>query len=1009
MNRFDRLSTGMKVSLSFGVIGLFFLLATLHYQKLVMDHREQITTLSQAAQTLADSQQSQLNRPLENRLKQGLNLVKEQRDYIKRQQTALTDRENRLSQLQNPQRMMPEPTGKVKPLPPQGKPLQPEKTDQADMTADWSLLKKLLLNVMDDLDNYQNQPKPQVADELLSSLQEIDRELIRQSNFPTYLGRKTALSQHIKSARTLLSNPSQVDSKIMTVHPVTSKTQLDQAARQLKQAFAPFDLDQIRAQVMVIRRMEKEYRLHWKVRFREDHVVKMGLLKNFLGSEGRSFPEIDNRLNRYNSAFTQFIDENLHGPATPQTIREMNRSGQELEQYIESRWVADSFRLVNSLLQQAKQEDDSGVEKIVGKLIQAIDGSRIGIFQQNHLKKILYSYFSAFRNRETTITVQADYSSLPASNPAEIGQRLLPLYQQIVLTLDDLKQPSPTPTKVDPMVKVPEMTVSDSMEARPSQTKEHDTPLYQPGPLPQVDSSLFDNPSQPLGTVDVNPALQQVLQKRASLNPPPWTLTPYWLAVSLALLGVIAWLTGRTIDSGPKQLLLALKNLNSGRGLTEFIQQSASGSTLLAELAQEVCTLVDRAETVNTFTGYKSEQLSTSVMELVSLSTQLARQNQTLKNQSEQAAKSTDQLSSELDSTADENRVTTALLAQIAETTAQIEQSLSFLASKILETDTLLDGINQTTDQNNQQMSSIQEAARQADIYIDQTADVLNRIVEDLKQTKTRLATANQESETAQDLARNNSRMMEQLSQSAQEIGEVVVLINAIAEQTNMLALNASVEAAGAGEYGKGFSVVANEVKELARQTALATQLIDDKADDIQTQSKEMKEQATLICTRIDRVNQSNQQIAQALNQQEGMVTTIFDTVNKIANQNRQTTQLAGDTSENLARTNQQLVELSDNTDHLKQTIEQTTKGVESLSQMNQSSLNQTNQTGIQVSRMTEFAQQVTPTLTSLTDQADSLLATGQKIDLQTQAIVKVLTELKQETQTFGFQPDNSI
>jgi methyl-accepting chemotaxis protein len=70
---------------------------------------------------------------------------------------------------------------------------------------------------------------------------------------------------------------------------------------------------------------------------------------------------------------------------------------------------------------------------------------------------------------------------------------------------------------------------------------------------------------------------------------------------------------------------------------------------------------------------------------------------------------------------------------------------------------------------------------------------------------------------------------MDQLGAAANSIGKVIETITDISEQVNLLALNATIEAARAGEAGKGFAVVANEIKELAKQTAAATQDIKEK------------------------------------------------------------------------------------------------------------------------------------------------------------------------------------
>ena len=106
------------------------------------------------------------------------------------------------------------------------------------------------------------------------------------------------------------------------------------------------------------------------------------------------------------------------------------------------------------------------------------------------------------------------------------------------------------------------------------------------------------------------------------------------------------------------------------------------------------------------------------------------------------------------------------------------------------------------------------------------------------------------------------------LSQAASRIGDVVKLITAIAEQTNLLALNATIEAARAGEAGKGFAVVASEVKSLANQTAKATGDISVQIQEIQTATSSSVTAIKAIGGTIDRISSIASSIAAAVEEQ---------------------------------------------------------------------------------------------------------------------------------------------
>ncbi|EKD26980.1 MAG: hypothetical protein ACD_79C00945G0001, partial [uncultured bacterium] len=135
------------------------------------------------------------------------------------------------------------------------------------------------------------------------------------------------------------------------------------------------------------------------------------------------------------------------------------------------------------------------------------------------------------------------------------------------------------------------------------------------------------------------------------------------------------------------------------------------------------------------------------------------------------------------------------------------------------------------------------------------------------------------------------------LHASSLEIGKVLDTINDIADQTNLLALNATIEAASAGDAGKGFAVVANEVKELAKQTAIATEEIGTLIEQMQTNTTGAVEAIGKISKIIEEVNNITHTIASAVEEQSATTSEIASNVENTSTAARESSKNIGEAS----------------------------------------------------------------------------------------------------------------
>jgi methyl-accepting chemotaxis protein len=188
-----------------------------------------------------------------------------------------------------------------------------------------------------------------------------------------------------------------------------------------------------------------------------------------------------------------------------------------------------------------------------------------------------------------------------------------------------------------------------------------------------------------------------------------------------------------------------------------------------------------------------------------------------------------------------------------------------------------------TSEETSTQATAVSSAAEQVSTNIQTVATAADQLGSSVREIAKSAAEATRIATSAVEAAHHTNDDVIRLGRSSTEIGEVIKVITSIAAQTNLLALNATIEAARAGEAGKGFAVVANEVKELAKQTAQATEDIGHKIGAIRGDTDRAVESITQIGVVISQINEIQGTIAGAVEEQTATTNEIARSIGDAA------------------------------------------------------------------------------------------------------------------------------
>ncbi len=236
----------------------------------------------------------------------------------------------------------------------------------------------------------------------------------------------------------------------------------------------------------------------------------------------------------------------------------------------------------------------------------------------------------------------------------------------------------------------------------------------------------------------------------------------------------------------------------------------------------------------------------------------------------------------------------------------------------------------------NANATSVAAGMEQSSTNLDSVATATEEMTATIGQIAQNTESARTVTEQAVEQSKQVTELMDALGASANEIGKVTETITSISDQTNLLALNATIEAARAGAAGKGFAVVASEIKELAKQTAAATEDIREKIDGIQTSTNNSIVDIKKITEIVQNVNDYVTTIAAAVEEQAVTTKDISDNMGQASSAVQDASERTAQNSTVSRDIAKEIAEVSTSTDEMAVAGSQVAESAKELSSLSE-------------------------------------------------------------------------
>ncbi|MEO5330711.1 MAG: methyl-accepting chemotaxis protein [Magnetococcus sp. YQC-5] len=416
----------------------------------------------------------------------------------------------------------------------------------------------------------------------------------------------------------------------------------------------------------------------------------------------------------------------------------------------------------------------------------------------------------------------------------------------------------------------------------------------------------------------------------------------------------------------------------------EFVELSRVFSRMKENVRGMVRTLSDQAV-----------RLDGSAGELASVSSSMSDDTVKMNNNADAVAATTLKMSGNMDVIAQAMEEMRGAMNAMVASVEHMNQNMNTIASAAEESSSSLHRVVMSGEETTNNMTHVREAAQRASRNVSGMASALEQMNASLRVVQEKCESASDASHQVSERAQSNSVVMEKLALSAKEIGDVIDVINHIAEQTTMLALNAAIEAAGAGDAGKGFAVVSNEVKNLAHQTGEATKMISQRIEQIRVNTDEVVMVTRSVTTGMERISQANNDILDSVEEQSRSIEEISHAMGNASNETTQVTQRVAEAARGIETVSQSMHDISQGIAEVARNVAEAYTEATGMTRRVAEVSQGADQIAVNVSDASQSSQQIAQTMARMTASIGAVRDLSGSVSQRAENVADIAGELK--------------